>query len=339
MEVTFSGAPTRAIAIDEQSQVGQARREAQQAASALGFDDTDAGRAALVATELATNIIKHGRGGCLYLNKVAGRDRIGLELCAIDRGPGFVLADGLRDGFSTQGTRGIGLGGIQRQTQWLDAWSDDKGAVVVARLYPGASTSADLAYGGWRLPLHGEPVCGDDWMIAWNAQAILAVMIDGLGHGMAAADAAGAGVAAAAAHPHAAPASLLATLHAAMNGSRGGAVAVARYAHQSAQLHFAGTGNISGSLAGGERSRGLASYPGIVGVGMPIRARNDLLFPDSAGKLLVLHSDGLQARWSLQDYPGLAMRHPALIAAVLVRDYHRVRDDASLLIVRLESPT
>lgn len=339
MEVNFSGALTRAIAIDEQTQVGQARREAQQAAVALGFDETHAGRTALVATELATNVLKHGRGGSLFISAVAGRGCIGLELCTVDRGPGFVLADGLQDGYSTQGTQGIGLGGIQRQTQWLDAYSDANGAVVVARLYPGARAAADLPYGGWRLALRDEPVCGDGWQLAWRDEGVAVTVIDGLGHGLAACDAANAGIAAVAQRTHASPADTLNAMHAAMSGTRGGAAAVAAFDAASGVLRFAGTGNIAASLIDEARSRGLPSHPGIVGVGVPPRTRTDQQFPDAAGRLLVMHSDGLQARWTLKDYPGLARRHPALIAAVLVRDYNRERDDASIVVLRLGDRT
>jgi anti-sigma regulatory factor (Ser/Thr protein kinase) len=338
MEVNFAGATTRAIVVEEQSQVGQARREAQQLAASLGFGETDAGRAALVATELATNVIKHGRGGQLFLSAIAGHDCTGLGICAIDRGPGFQLAEGLRDGYSTGGTRGIGLGGIQRQTQWLDAYSDARGAVVAVRLYPGGRGDADLGYGGWRLPLQGEPVCGDAWHLHRDAEGVTLTMIDGLGHGAAAADAANAGiVAVSSAQPQTRePVALLARMHAAMAGTRGGAAAVARYDRAGRSLRYAGTGNIAGTLIGSDaQSRGLPSHPGIVGVGPPPRPRADLVFTDAGGKLLVMHSDGIQARWSLKDYPGLALRHPALVAAVLVRDFDRGRDDASLLVVKL----
>ncbi len=334
MEVNFTAPLTLRIAIDEQTQVGQARRETQQLARMQGFDETDAGRAALVATELGTNILKHGRGGHLYVMPVVGRDCAGLELVAVDRGPGFSLAEGLRDGYSTQGTKGIGLGGVHRQTQWLDAYSDERGAVVGARLYPGGRSDVDLPYGGWRLPMHDESVCGDAWHIRHDGERWTAVIIDGLGHGAAAHVAANAGIGAAADHRGDASAvAMLAALHRAMTGTRGGAAAVAEYAD--GVVRFTGTGNISAALIDTERSRGLPSHPGIVGVGPFSRSQTDLLFPEASGKLLVLHSDGLQARWSLKDYPGLATRHPALVAAVLFRDFDRARDDSSLLVLRL----
>jgi hypothetical protein len=45
-----------------------------------------------------------------------------------------------------------------------------------------------------------------------------------------------------------------------------------------------------------------------------------------------MHSDGLTSHWSLDAYPGLRLRHPALVAAVLYRDYQRGRDDVTVVV-------
>ena len=97
----------RSIPIREQTDVSEARRGAQTAAQALGFDETAAGRAALVATELATNVLRHGGGG----EPLIGERNEALELIALDRGPGMAdvepagrgrgqsASDGLDHGF------------------------------------------------------------------------------------------------------------------------------------------------------------------------------------------------------------------------------------------------
>ena len=50
--------------------------------------------------------------------------------------------------------------------------------------------------------------------------------------------------------------------------------------------------------------------------------------------VLVMHSDGLQTRWSFDSYPGLIQRHPAVIAAILYRDFVRGPDDLTIAVVR-----
>lgn len=334
MDLNFVGRVTQVVVVEEVSQVGQARRNAQTLADSMGFDEMDAGRVALAATELATNLIKHGRGGRMYLSAVCGRGGLGVELCTLDAGPGFSLAQSLADGYSTGGTQGLGLGAIKRQATVLDAWSDDKGSVVVARIYASrAAQHVDVPYGALRLAMRNELACGDAWHLRADAQTVALSLIDGLGHGLSASDAAQAGVAAAAQLGNAAPSDIIAAMHAAMSGTRGGAVAVARMDVDSGALQFAGIGNIAAALHEPAATRGMASHPGIVGV--QFRKAQPFHFHAPAGTLLLMHSDGLQARWNLRDYPGLLHRHPALIVAVLQRDFDRGRDDTGIVALRL----
>ncbi len=334
MDVNFSGYVTRRVPVEETTQVGQARREALALADLAGFGEMDAGRVALAATELATNMIKHGRGGVMHLSLVCARAGLGVELCAIDCGPGFNLAQCLPDGYSTGGTQGLGLGAIRRQAAVLDVWSDARGAIVLMRVYAEtAAAEVDLAYGALRLPMRHEVACGDAWHLTCNAQGMAITLIDGLGHGLPATEAANAGAVTASRAGLVATTEMIARLHAGMAGTRGGAVGVVRWEPASGRLEFAGIGNIAASLHDLHGSRGLASHPGIVGV--QYRKAQAFDFHVFSGNLLVMHSDGLQARWNLRDYPGLIQRHPALVAAVLQRDFDRGRDDASIVVVRL----
>jgi len=333
MDISWPGPRTLAIAVDEASQVGQARRAAQALAEAAGFDEADSGRVALVATELATNVIKHGRSGHLHLGGLAGTGARGVELCAVDRGPGFDLADCRIDGYSTRGTNGIGLGAIERQAQVFETYSDERGAIVLARFYPRNATNADRPFGVRCVPMKGESVAGDGWHASWSEAQLSLAVVDGLGHGPAAHDAAQAGIGAIARDPSSDPATAIARMHAAMTGTRGGAAAVARYDGQSGRLTYAGIGNIAASLIDLAGSRGLASHAGIVGA--QFRKTQAFDFPDSRNKLLIMHSDGLQSRWTLQAYPGLVQRHPSIIAAVLLRDFDRGRDDTTVVVARL----
>jgi anti-sigma regulatory factor (Ser/Thr protein kinase) len=326
------GLPT-AIPVDEASRVGQARRAAQQMAESLGFDETDAGRAALVAMELATNILKHAQRGEIHLQQAISQAGTGLEIVAVDRGPGFDFAACIADGFSTRGTQGIGLGAVARQAEVLDLYADARGAVVMARLYRRGKPHRDMRYGAAARPIHGESVSGDAWRIAFDGADTQVLLIDGLGHGASAHAAAQRGVDGFDSDPLGEPDALMGALHVVMGGTRGGAVALARFDGARGALRFAGIGNLSAALHTLEGSRGLASHPGIVGT--QFRRAQAFDFPDAGGKLLVLHSDGLQTRWSLRDYPGLAGRHPAVIAAVLLRDQERGRDDATVVALAL----
>ena len=66
----------------------------------------------------------------------------------------------------------------------------------------------------------------------------------------------------------------------------------------------------------------------------PSRKVHELEYPWPDGACLLMHSDGITTRARVDAYPGLATRHPALVAGVIFRDFYRGRDDATVLAVR-----
>jgi anti-sigma regulatory factor (Ser/Thr protein kinase) len=334
MDLRLHSGLTHVLPVEDSSQVGYARRTAQKMAEQLGFDATDSGRVALVVTEVASNILKHASNGELHLRVLTGAVP-GLEVIAIDRGQGFDVHDCMIDGFSTRGTQGIGLGSMLRQAQVFDAHSDDRGSVLLMRFYPRTAVVKDLRLGVSQHSLHNDPACGDAWGLAIKGQQISVLMIDGLGHGPEAEDAAKAGAAAFHREPFADSSLLLEEIHHDMRGTRGGAVALARFEGARDGLSFIGIGNIGATLIAQDKTRGLPSHPGIVG--LQYRKIQAVDYAQCTGQLLIMYSDGLQSRWNLRDYPGLMYRHPAIIAAVLHRDYCRGRDDVTVLVLALET--
>ncbi|WP_412072538.1 MULTISPECIES: ATP-binding protein [Pseudomonas] len=335
MDVNMGGSMTQVLPIEDSSQIGHARRTAQQLAEKHGFDATDAGRVALVATELASNILKHATRGELHLRVLPRASGVGIEILAVDRAQGFDVHACLTDGFSTGGTQGIGLGAVSRQAEVFDVYADARGAVLLTRLYPRSDKAPDRRIGISQHALHDDPACGDVWHLAFDGSHISALVIDGLGHGEEAERAARAGEQVFARSPFASPLLLLEDIHHAMIGTRGGALAIAQFDGTGNALRFVGIGNIGGSLIAPDKSRGLASHPGIVGG--QYRKAQPFDYAQVNGQLLILYSDGLQSRWNLQDYPGLVHRHPAVIAAILHRDFCRGRDDVTVLVIALEA--
>jgi hypothetical protein len=117
--------------------------------------------------------------------------------------------------------------------------------------------------------------------------------------------------------------------NAAMSKTRGGAAAVALIHGDS--LSYAGIGNITGSLASLGRSQGLVSHNGTLGLNA--RRAQQFEYRCEPGALLVMHSDGVSARWDLRNRGDLLACHPAIIAATLWRDHGRERDDATIVVV------
>ncbi|WP_177331161.1 ATP-binding protein [Pseudomonas sp. NBRC 111119] len=336
MGLSIAATVTRVVPLADPSDVGHARRIAQKLGEDHGFDEQDAGRVALVTTELCSNVLKHAGHGELHL-RVLPREggRYGIEVLTVDRAQGFDAQACLADGYSSAGTQGIGMGAVARLAQVFDVHADTRGAVVLARLYSKHDVAADQRWGATQHALHGDPACGDTWYLTVDGQQVSALVIDGLGHGREAEAAALTGATVFASAPFAEPLQQLQALHHAMSGTRGGAVAVAQYNGASNRLAFTGIGNIGACLVAGTQQRGLASLPGIVGG--QFRKTQVFDYADLNGNVLIMYSDGLQSRWNLQDYPGLVHRHPAVIAAVLHRDFCRGRDDVTVLVIDLEA--
>jgi len=61
-------------------------------------------------------------------------------------------------------------------------------------------------------------------------------------------------------------------------------------------------------------------------------------YPWPPQALIIVATDGLTTRWTLEAYPGLAARDPALIAGILYRDHKRGRDDVTVVVARAARP-
>lgn len=332
-KINSSLAGSHWVEITHSSDIAAARRLGQRLAQQQDFDETRAGQLAIVVTEAATNVLKHAREGRMLLTAIHAGEARGVEVLAIDKGPGIGnLPQALRDGVSSAGTAGTGLGALRRLSDEFDVYAPaGKGAVFFMRLWREAS-AVPLPAGGVCLPLAGETESGDAWAFAVG-QAPLALMVaDGLGHGPEAAKAAAAALQTLAKHPQLRPAAQIEACHAALRPTRGAALATALLDPVQRQLYFAGVGNIGACVIEQGARRQLVSHNGIVGHNM--RKVQEFTVPSAPGALVILASDGISTQWDLDGYPGLMACAPSVIAAVLLRDYARERDDASVLVLR-----
>jgi len=319
------------------SDVAAARRAGQKLADTLGFAEVQAGRLAIVITEAGTNILKHAGEGTLYIMRAqSGVDAPGIDVLAVDSGPGIRdLQTSLRDGVSTAGTAGTGLGALRRQADEFDVWTArDQGSVFFMRLWssPAPPEPCGIEVGALYVPLAGEDESGDGWAVSCNSDGATLLGVDGLGHGPEAHKAAAAAIAALERRPSATPAETLHAAHEALRITRGAALSVARIDYAANQLRFAGIGNVNGIVYDGDTRRALVSHNGIVGNNM--RKVQEFSVDCPPGALVILHSDGIQTQWDLKAYPGLLARTPAIVAGILMRDFIRRRDDAMVLVGR-----
>jgi anti-sigma regulatory factor (Ser/Thr protein kinase) len=302
-----------------------------------GFDETDAGRVSLVATELATNLVKHAGGGSLLAEPFDDADGSGIELLALDKGPG--MADVQRcfqDGYSTAGSPGTGLGAISRVADRHAVFSrPGQGTVIMARCRQSSRRKLPAGrpeIGAVSVPYPGEVECGDGWAHVSEKGRETLLVSDGSGHGAAAAKAAQIAVSYFRDNARHDLSTLATGLHRVLAATRGAALAVVRLDLVRHVAAIVGIGNISTQLVAGGKVHRMVSHNGTAGHVAP--RVQEFSYPYVGRPLLIMHSDGIGTRWDLATYPGLATLHPSLIAGVLLRDHRRARDDATVVTLR-----
>jgi anti-sigma regulatory factor (Ser/Thr protein kinase) len=324
----------RWLVVEDVSAVAACRNAGLAMASRLQFPAARADEVALAVTEAASNLHKHAQQGSLLLCVNRDAEVPGIELVTIDAGPGVRdVSAAMRDGHSTAGTLGIGLGAIRRLADFSDLYSrPGHGTALIARFWPAAGLPGMPAIrcAGLIRPITGEAECGDAFGVVQRDGVITAVFCDGLGHGPLAAAASAQALAAVLDEPASEPAALLERAHRRMTGTRGGAVAVVQVAGPVAR--FAGLGNVAGFVLSAGSRKSMLSVPGIAGY--QARAFRQFDYEVPPGAAVILHSDGISSRWEVAAVPDVETRDPLLIAAVLLAEAGIHRDDAGVVVLK-----
>jgi anti-sigma regulatory factor (Ser/Thr protein kinase) len=330
----ISGSAHTEFPMGDASRVGEARRHAARLAIECALPELEAGRLAIIVTELATNLVRHATRGRLVIGGHPAQREV--EVLAVDHGPGIADVErSLGDGYSTGGTPGTGLGAVRRLASTFDLHSSQpEGTLVLARVRAEAAASAAtaLCMAGISVPKHGERVCGDAWAIALDGPRASLLVADGLGHGPDAAEASTAAVEAFQVEPFAPLRRQLERIHARLRSTRGAAVSLMQADDDLGTIRTVGAGNVVGRLVTGVEDRTLLTQHGTAGINMRSPEEITVPWPDHA--LLVVCSDGIETRWRPELLRPVLARDPALAAALLLREHGRGRDDATVAVLR-----
>jgi anti-sigma regulatory factor (Ser/Thr protein kinase) len=317
---------TETLDLDDAADVGVVRRRVAVLAEAVGLDETQAGRAALIATELASNVVKHaGHGGALLT-----REQGALTIATWDRGPGMNLVACLRDGMSTAGTAGNGLGAVSRLASTWDCYAVPGAGTIVVATVAASRSVLTFVHGAVCTPIKGEEVCGDAWDVHIAGERATILVSDGLGHGPGAAAASEKVIATVRADPWAPLPELLHRAHQAARSTRGAAATVVRIDRAMRKVTVAGVGNVAPWLVTGGHARALVTQHGTLGQASPTVREETFPFPQ--GAQIVVCSDGIKSR--LEVAPLVFDHPPPTVAATVWRDLARGRDDTTVVVVR-----
>src|SRR5262249_7062059 len=92
-----------------------ARAAVKRVAALLGMSPVNQTKVVTAASELARNTVEHGHGGNMVMEVIEDGARQGLRLTFEDTGPGIPnIEQALRDGYTSSGGMGLGLGGSKR---------------------------------------------------------------------------------------------------------------------------------------------------------------------------------------------------------------------------------
>lgn len=328
------------FSISDSSQISETRRLIAEMCNRYSFNETETGKVELVVTEMATNLLKHAKGGEILAAIYRDHREPYISILSLDQGPGIKNPGVcLQDGHSTAGSPGTGLGAIKRLSSFFDFYSrPGKGTTFFSRITRKDSSiepsNLSTKVGVICLPLEGEEACGDSVAIKEYCDRIVLLLVDGLGHGLLAAEAANEAVASFHQHASYGPQKIIEQIHRDLRKTRGAALAIVEIDLGEEDLCFSGIGNIIGRVISFKKSYRMISYHGIVGE--EVRKCKEYKYPFFKDDLLIVHSDGLSSRWSRDDYPGLWFKHPTLIAGTLYRDHRRLQDDCSMIVVKRE---
>lgn len=340
------------IELKEAAQVGAARRVIHGFASRVGFDENQLAEIDIVVQEIGTNAVSYAASGG-WLHFTTPRDYDGLELFYWDTGPGIYNLDrAVRDGVSTSGGLGAGLGAIKRLMDEFDVYSTVRttarlslsaqrrtthGTALLARKRLSALTERGNAaqakrIGAWSRPHPKETENGDAYFIGARGTRTLYAVIDGLGHGSGAKAASDVALAALAEWRGESLERVFHAAHDALRATRGAVMSAVVIDDEAQSFEFAGVGNVAVRVFDAPQRFTPISTNGTLGARLgQIRVWKHAW---TTGATCVMASDGLSAAWEMDAYPGLLQRSPQLLAGILMRDYGRDSDDATVLVIR-----
>jgi len=348
--------------------IGSLRREVREAIEPARPSQSEMGKIELASTELATNLLRHANpGGYILFNVRPPGTGFGLELLSVDRGPG--ISDFRRflvgemggsnplpadvpltaparcvsptgslptGGITERGGLGIGLAAVRRLASAFDMYSSSRGTVILSRFLPENAPSpiAVVRLGAVNVPLVPQEGSGDGWAVKQDGDRLYVLVVDGLGHGCLARQAAEVACATFQREKSYRVEDVVLTVHEAMLKTRGCALSLACIDLAHDEVSYVGVGNVEGHLILSGKSHGLTALNGTVGIVNTMPRVKTFPYPWGPGATMILHTDGVRSRFLLETHPGLLEHDPSVIAAAYHSDQSRGHDDATVVVVQ-----
>jgi anti-sigma regulatory factor (Ser/Thr protein kinase) len=306
-----------------------------------GFSETIREKMELVCNEMVTNQIKHANESGMVQLWERGGASPALDIFALDYGPGIQdLEHAKKDGTTTTGTMGRGLGAITRLSTDSEIYTVEEdpdqdsrwhGTAIWAQFAPSQKTTkSSLQHGLYLRPFQDSFYNGDFISVQNGSQQIKWLHMDGLGHGKEAEKAV-----------HSAHDVLeldvnieqrLEMLSKQLQAGRGAVGILAEIDTGTGSASISGVGDMTACMICNGEKKMFTLASGILGHQHRSIEVIDFSFPQQA--LLITASDGIRGSWNLNTLPQLWRLHPQMIALVMGHVLGRNNDDRSLVIIR-----
>lgn len=313
-----------------------AQQTARQIAETLGFAARPSEEIVQVVSELASHMARHAGSGVLTLRLLSDGERRGIEVEAEDHDPGMSHPEHLfRQGGATSAVLDAELVAVQRLMDEREISSTARlGTRILCRRWVGPHPDPAVVR-PWEVgiatrPFHRAAANGDAFVIQECEGRLLAGVIDGLGHGESAEQAALAAQAYIQSHYDFPLDRLFLGVNSACHGTRGVVMGLARL--ESTTMTTANVGNIEMRAWAGTKRFEIAVQRGFLGTRQDyVGVQEHRWDPDW---MLVFHSDGVRGQWQWSDFPGLEHQPPQAVANQLLEALAKDEDDATVLVVK-----
>ena len=188
--------------------------------------------------------------------------------------------------------------------------------------------------------LPGQTESGDRCLVTPTPDGALVAVVDGLGHGAEAAEAAKAAVRSLERHAHEPIIPLIRSCHRSLAGTRGVVMSVAAFDARAETVTWVGVGNVEGVLLRAQATATLGRESlllrgGVVGVHLPALAA--AIVPVARGDQLIFATDGVRGDFAVRPFPGGDV--PQELADHILSKWGTRTDDALVLVARYLGPT
>jgi len=329
------------LPIRSQADIVLARTKGERLARSIGMEEPQAADVAIAISELASNLLKHRvTAGKIIIREIAEEGNKGIEVISSDKGPGIADIDqAMTDGYSTAGSLGIGLPAVNRLMDEFQIRSNTEGTLVTTRKWVKAELPymlvPELELSVFSRPIPGQRYNGDAYFVKRYEDKIIFAVIDGLGHGQEAQEAAQAAVDCLENYYRRPFTEIFQLCHQRLKKTRGAAMSLCRINLKDRVMTHSGIGNVNTRVYSSQAAPAPFCINGTLGVAMRMVKVDDYLLPEES--TIIMFSDGISGRFSPDNLPGFPSLKPQRLANRIMDNYARDNDDATVIVGRSSS--